>query len=62
MKRRLSIIFTILAGIFFIVFGIYKLSETTSKIDTLFGVLMIVYGIGSIILYPDWKTGGKAHK
>ncbi|MDE6416962.1 MAG: hypothetical protein K2K68_08060 [Duncaniella sp.] len=54
-KRRLVNAFAVLPGLFFIAFGIYNLASPEKNIDNLFGVLMIIYGAGSIALFPDWK-------
>lgn len=54
-KRYLTNLFAVISGIFFIVFGVFKLVSPESNLDNLFGVLMIVYGVGSTALFPDWK-------
>ncbi len=54
-KRLIKNIFNVAAGIFFIYFGILKLYAPTRDLDSLFGALMLIYGVGSIALFPRWK-------
>lgn len=54
-KRYLTNLLAVISGIFFIGFGVFKLVSPESNLDNLFGVLMIIYGVGAIALFPDWK-------
>lgn len=54
-KRHINILFIVITGMFFIVLGTWHLMSPGHNLDNLVGVLMVIYGLGSIALFPDWK-------